>query len=91
MLTGDNEVITKRICDWVGLETKEILLGSEIDTLDPHVVEERIEKTTVFAKLNPMHKSLIIHYLKSKGHTVGYLGDGSMMHPLFGRQISASP
>ncbi|MDR3624925.1 MAG: magnesium-translocating P-type ATPase [Chlamydiales bacterium] len=76
VLTGDNEVITKRICKWVGLEVHGVLTGPELQAIEPHALNEIVEKTTIFAKLEPMQKALIISCLKANGHTVGYLGDG---------------
>lgn len=76
ILTGDNELVTLKVCRDVGLEVKGFVLGSEIDALSDDELAELAERTTVFAKLNPLHKSRVIRALRSKGHTVGYLGDG---------------
>lgn len=76
ILTGDNEVITKKICQSVGLTIKGILTGSEIDAMDPANLEKVVEEITIFAKLTPLHKAHIINCLKKNGHAVGYLGDG---------------
>lgn len=76
ILTGDNELVTLKVCRDVGLDVKGIVLGSEIDELSDDELAELAERTTVFAKLNPLHKSRVIRALRSKGHTVGYLGDG---------------
>lgn len=76
VLTGDNELITQRICKWVGLPVEHILTGSQIDKMNDSELKTEVEKTNIFAKLNPIQKTRIIAALKSNGNTVGYLGDG---------------
>jgi Mg2+-importing ATPase len=76
ILTGDNDLVSRKICRDVGLEAKHIILGSEIDGLTDEQLAELAERTTVFAKLTPLHKSRVITALRSKGHTVGFMGDG---------------
>ena len=72
ILTGDNEVITQKICQYVGLEVLGILTGPQIDALDPEVLAKAVEQNTIFAKLTPLHKALIINHLKKNGHAVGF-------------------
>lgn len=76
VLTGDNEVITIKVCREVGLEPGLPLMGTEIETLSDEVLKKEIEKRTIFAKLTPLQKSRIIRLLQDNGHTVGFLGDG---------------
>ncbi|MFY9529707.1 MAG: magnesium-translocating P-type ATPase, partial [Candidatus Acidiferrales bacterium] len=76
ILTGDNEVITRRVCCDVGLDASEILLGSQVEELDAENLKRFAENTTVFAKVSPTQKARIIHALKTGGHVVGFLGDG---------------
>lgn len=76
ILTGDNEIVTKKVCKEVGLNIGEPILGYEIDALPDKALAKLAEETTVFAKLNPMQKSRIIRVLQGNGHTVGYMGDG---------------
>ncbi|HGN6588793.1 TPA: magnesium-translocating P-type ATPase [Bacillus tropicus] len=76
ILTGDNEIVTKKVCKEVGLNIGEPVLGYEIDALPDKALAKLAEETTVFAKLNPMQKSRIIRVLQGNGHTVGYMGDG---------------
>lgn len=76
VLTGDNEIVTKKICEEVNLPVDKILLGSEIDKMTDDELSEAAEKTSVFAKLSPMHKERIIRALQSKNHVVGFMGDG---------------
>ncbi|MGG4773801.1 magnesium-translocating P-type ATPase [Paenalcaligenes sp. Me52] len=76
VLTGDNDIITGRICKEVGLSPGVALMGSEIDLLDDVALRQKVEERTVFAKLTPLQKSRILKALQANGHTVGFLGDG---------------
>jgi Mg2+-importing ATPase len=76
ILTGDNEVITRKICREVKVEAGEILLGSQIEPMSDSNLADAAEQTTVFAKLTPSQKERIVRVLHGKGHVVGFLGDG---------------
>ncbi|MEN6410622.1 MAG: magnesium-translocating P-type ATPase, partial [Anaerolineaceae bacterium] len=76
ILTGDNDVVTASICKQVGLPVEQILLGPAIEGMSDEALAEAAEQTTVFAKLAPAHKKRIIQVLKSRGHVVGFMGDG---------------
>ena len=76
ILTGDNDIVTRRVCQEVGLPVAHVALGSEIEALSDHELGTLAERTTVFAKLNPLQKARIIRALRERGHTVGFLGDG---------------
>lgn len=76
VLTGDNDKVTKSICGKVGLNSKNILLGSDIDNMSDEELSTVVEKVDIFAKLSPMQKTRIVQILKENGHTVGFMGDG---------------
>lgn len=76
VLTGDNDVITRKICHDVQLEPGEILLGAKIARMNDAELAETADRTTVFAKLNPEQKQRVVQALHAKGHVVGFLGDG---------------
>ena len=76
ILTGDNEKVTQAVCEKVGLDVENILLGVEVDALSDEELSQAVENTTVFAKLSPDQKARIILQLKANGHKVGYMGDG---------------
>ena len=76
VLTGDNEVVTKKICSEVGLQTHGILLGSDIENLSDEALCLKVNECDVFAKLTPEQKARIILCLQQQGHVVGYMGDG---------------
>jgi Mg2+-importing ATPase len=77
ILTGDNEYVTKHICDQVGIEVKNIITGESIDTLTDNELAERAAEATIFAKVTPEHKLRIIRAIKQAGHTVAFMGDGA--------------
>jgi Mg2+-importing ATPase len=76
VLTGDNELVSKKICHEVGIPTDHVLLGAQIEDMSDGELANIVEQTTLFARLAPAHKHRIILALQSKGHVVGFLGDG---------------
>jgi Mg2+-importing ATPase len=76
ILTGDNEIITAYICKEVGMPVAHLLLGSQIEAMSETELAEAASLTSVFARLAPAHKEHIIRALQSKGHVLGFLGDG---------------
>jgi P-type Mg2+ transporter len=76
ILTGDNELVTARICDSVGLATDTIVLGTDVDRMSDPALAAVAERTTVFARVSPTQKNRIIVALRSRGHVVGCVGDG---------------
>ncbi len=76
ILTGDNEIITAFICKEVGLPVEHLLLGSQIEAMSDAELAEATSATSVFARLAPAHKERIIRALQSKGHVLGFMGDG---------------
>jgi len=76
VLTGDNEIITRKICHEVQLDPGEILLGARVAEMSDIELAEIADRTTVFAKLTPAQKERVVRALHAKGHVVGFLGDG---------------
>lgn len=76
VLTGDNEYVTKNICERVGINTKRIVSGSNLDTMEDSAVLRLLRNTNIFVKLSPIQKARIIRLLKESGNIVGYMGDG---------------
>jgi Mg2+-importing ATPase len=76
VLTGDNDLVARKICHEVGLETDSVLLGSQVELLSDEKLYDSVEQTTLFARLSPMHKKRIVEILRRRGHVVGYMGDG---------------
>lgn len=76
VLTGDNNIIARKICKDVGLYVHHTLLGNEIESLSDQELTDLAETTTIFAKLSPLQKSRITRVLRRNGHIVGFMGDG---------------
>jgi Mg2+-importing ATPase len=76
ILTGDNELVTRHICEQVGLEGSKIVLGDELDALTDTALQQVAERTTIFARVSPAQKNRVMLALKAHGHAVGFLGDG---------------
>jgi len=76
ILTGDNELISRKVCRDVGLEPDPMLLGEAVEKMSDADLADAAEKTTLFARLTPAHKQRIVRLLRSKGHVVGFMGDG---------------
>ena len=76
ILTGDNPYATKNICNIVGLNGNDILLGADIDKMSDLELAKRIEEVDVFARMNPLQKERVVSLYKKSGHVVGYMGDG---------------
>jgi Mg2+-importing ATPase len=76
ILTGDNEVITRKVCRDVGLDPGDIVLGSQIEQLNDTAVATLADRAVVFAKLTPVQKERVVRALHFNGHVVGFLGDG---------------
>ena len=76
VLTGDNAEVTKCICEKVGINSKNIVLGSQIEQLPDIAILRILKKTNIFAKLSPIQKARIVRLLKEAGNVVGYMGDG---------------
>src|SRR5262249_4473372 len=76
VLTGDNDLITRKVCKEVGIQADKILLGSQVETMSDPQLAEAVETTDVFARLSPAHKQRIVQALQRAGHVVGFMGDG---------------
>ena len=76
VVTGDNDLVAKKVCSVVGLATEHTILGAQIEEMTDQALAEAAERATLFARVSPAHKQRIIHALQSRGHTVGFMGDG---------------
>jgi len=76
IITGDNHMVTEKICRDIGLPVKGIMLGTEMANIPDEALQKKASATTIFARFSPDQKSRIIHALKAYHRSVGYLGDG---------------
>lgn len=76
VLTGDNLEVTKCICKKVGINSQDIIEGSQIENLEDAGVIRLLKHNNIFVKLSPIQKARIVRLLKTSGNVVGYMGDG---------------
>jgi Mg2+-importing ATPase len=76
ILTGDNPLISRKVCKDVGLSADPMLLGGDVEKMSDAELAEAAEKAVLFARLSPAHKERVIRLLRGMGHVVGFMGDG---------------
>jgi len=76
VISGDNELVIKKVCEELKMKSRNIITGYDIDKIDDKVLDNLVEKTNIFARIDPLQKERIIKSLQRKKHIVGYLGDG---------------
>ncbi len=76
ILTGDSELVAAKVCHEVGLDAGDVVVGSDIENLSDDDLATLAQRTTLFARLTPMHKERIVTLLRREGHVVGFMGDG---------------
>jgi Mg2+-importing ATPase len=76
VVTGDNDLVARKICKEVGLATEFVLLGDDVEKMSDDDLAAAVDKATLFARVSPAHKQRIIKALQARKHTVGFLGDG---------------
>ena len=76
ILTGDNELVTRKTCEQLEFEIKSVVLGSEISQMPDESLARIVEEVNVFARVTPAQKDRVMNALRANGHVVGFLGDG---------------
>ena len=76
VLTGDNDLVTRKVCSEVGIHAEKILLGNDVEKMTDEQLAEAIDTTDVYARLSPAHKKRVVQALQKKRHVVGFMGDG---------------
>jgi P-type Mg2+ transporter len=76
VLTGDNDLVTRKVCTEVGIHAEKILLGSQVENLTDEQLGREVEITDIFARLSPTHKKRVVQALQRNKHVVGFMGDG---------------
>jgi len=76
VLTGDNDLVARKVCNEVGIPAAKVLVGSQVETLSDPQLEQAMVGTDVFARLSPSDKRRLVEALQRQGHVVGFMGDG---------------
>jgi Mg2+-importing ATPase len=76
VLTGDNDLVSRKVCSEVGIHAEEIILGNDLEKMSDEQLANVVDRVEVFARLSPAHKKRVVQALQKKGHVVGFMGDG---------------
>jgi P-type Mg2+ transporter len=76
VLTGDNDLVTRKVCTEVGINAEKIILGNDVEKMSDAELAEAVDRADVYARLSPAHKKRVVQALQKKGHVVGFMGDG---------------
>ena len=76
VLTGDNDLVTRKVCSEVGIHADQIILGSQVEAMNDEQLALAVETTDIFARLSPAHKKRVVQALQKNKHVVGFMGDG---------------
>jgi Mg2+-importing ATPase len=76
VVTGDHELVAQHLCAELKLPVSGVLTGAEIQAMSDPALAARAEDVSLFCRVTPPQKSRVIQALRSRGHVVGYLGDG---------------
>jgi len=76
VLTGDNELVTARVCSQVGFSVDAVITGPQIDLFNDAALADALDRHRVFARLTPLHKERLVRALRAQGKVVGFMGDG---------------
>jgi len=76
VLTGDNDLVTRKVCTEVGINAETIILGNDVEKMTDDQLAGVIDRVDVYARLSPAHKKRVVQALQKKGHVVGFMGDG---------------
>jgi Mg2+-importing ATPase len=76
VLTGDNDLVTRKVCTEVGIHAEKIILGNDVEKMSDEELANVVDRVDVYARLSPAHKKRVVQALQKKGHVVGFMGDG---------------
>jgi Mg2+-importing ATPase len=76
ILTGDNELVTRKVCSDVAMPITKMVTGPQLAALDEAAFGREIAEANVLARLTPDQKERVIKTLRGQGHVVGFMGDG---------------
>ena len=76
VVTGDSDLVTRHVCQKLGIEVQGVLMGHDIEQLDTRTLQRKVEQANLFCRVSPSQKERVILALKANQHVVGYMGDG---------------
>jgi P-type Mg2+ transporter len=76
IVTGDNAVVAESVCRTLGVVSEGTLTGSDLDAMTEGELRARVPTTTIFARVSPEQKAVILRAQRAAGSAVAFLGDG---------------
>ena len=78
LITGDHKLTAVAVAEELGILRKGegAITGAELDFMPGEVLEEEIEKFSVYARVTPEHKLRIVKAWQKRGKIVAMSGDG---------------
>lgn len=77
IISGDNPHTVAALAKQAGFPSDiRVISGTELDRLDKATLSEAVERTTVFGRITPEQKELLVDTLKQQGKYVAMIGDG---------------
>ena len=76
VITGDNELVARKVCKEVGLAVDAVVLGTDVEQMTDAALADAAATTALFARVSPAHKQRIVKALQARDHVVGFMGDG---------------
>lgn len=76
MITGDHPATAETVGEVIGIPTRRVMTGAEIDKLSPEELRKAVREVDVFARAAPEHKLKLVEAMKANGEVVAVTGDG---------------
>lgn len=76
MITGDHAITAQAIAKQAGIDSANILSGSDISTLTDHELREAVKRTSVYVRIKPAEKLGLVRALQANNEVVAMTGDG---------------
>jgi Ca2+-transporting ATPase len=76
MITGDFPETAVSVAKQIGLDTNDIMSGSDLAQLSDSELKSRVRQTSVFCRIRPEQKLQLVELLQLQGEVVAMTGDG---------------
>jgi Ca2+-transporting ATPase len=76
MVTGDHPLTAAYIAERVGVPSKRVVTGEELNGLSDEELRKTVSEVSVFARTTPEHKYRLVNALHANNEVVAVTGDG---------------